>query len=97
MPNISRIGDKTIGTCKIHGPNISGEITTGSSNTFAESSNVAKIGDTVTGSCGHTGIINSGSDDVYCNGNKVARIDDTFDGVYSGTIISGASTVKANG
>ena len=89
---VSRLGDTTTGICDEDGE-IEGEIVSASPDTYANSIAVARVGDTVRASCGHTGIINSGSNVVYANGQAIARVGDTFEGVYTGTITGGSPNV----
>lgn len=88
---VVRIGDETIGTCIIHGPNIKGKVITASSNVSVNNRILARAGDTVLADCGHTGIIITAKETVSSTGEAnllVARIDDQFQGVYSGVIIT---------
>lgn len=93
MPKAVRIGDEGVGVCSHpeHGGPIpmSGYVTTGAANTEFEGKSVARIGDVVTGVCGHIGIINSGST-FSVEGQGAARIGDTFTGFFSGTLTTGA-------
>lgn len=100
MPNISRIGDIGVGTC-CHPSHdgcigMSGVISTGASITIAEGSNISRIGDIVIGGCGHVGVIITGSGNIITEGSNTARIGDSFSGVFSGTLVTGASSVNAN-
>ena len=88
---VARLSDRTVGVCAIHGP-IGGSITTASTDVLTNSPlGTARIGDTVTADCGHTGKITTGSPQVEANRRKVARIGDKFEGDYSGEIITGAT------
>lgn len=102
MSKISRVGDRTIGTCT-HPPTIQhpipstpigGTITTGAANSTVEGIPAARVGDIVTADCGFIGIINTGAV-LTLEGAPVARIGDTFIGVYSGTIVTGCSETDA--
>jgi uncharacterized Zn-binding protein involved in type VI secretion len=88
---IARIGDTTHGTCTAHviPRTVDGTITTGAEKAIAGGKPIARVGDTVTSSCGHTGIINKGATKATCNGKPIARMNDTFSGDYTGTITSG--------
>lgn len=93
MPKAVRIGDEGVGVCS-HPEHVvpipmTGHVTTGATNTEFESKNVARVGDVVTGLCGHTGTINSGST-FLVEGQGAARIGDTFIGFFSGTLTTGA-------
>lgn len=92
---IARIGDSCSVICSVHGAR-TGTIITGSTDVL-NGPGIARKGDTVRASCGHTGIITSGSSTVYINGVEVARIGDTIgEGtITSGTITSGSSNVDA--
>lgn len=88
---VARLNDRTTGVCAIHGP-IGGKITTASTDVLTNSPRgTARIDDTVTADCGHTGKIITGSPNVYANSRNVARINDKFSGTYSGHIITGAT------
>lgn len=97
MPSISRIGDLGVGTCCCHPPipciGMSGIIITGASTVFAEDSNVSRITDIVLGFCGHTGILVSGSPNVFAEALNTVRIGSAFVGCFTGTIVTGATTV----
>ena len=88
---IARVGDTTHGTCYRHTKPITvdGTITTGANGFTGDGKALARVGDTVTASCGHTGIINSGASKATCNGRPIARVGDTFTGDYVGNITSG--------
>lgn len=88
--NISRLGDTATGVCAVHGP-VPGEITSSASKSKCEGVLIARVGDTVEASCGHTGVIDKGSSSVLTEGAETARIADTFSGIYSGEIVGGAS------
>jgi uncharacterized Zn-binding protein involved in type VI secretion len=88
---IARITDTTHGVCTAHHPPITvdGTITTGSPRSVAGHEGIARVGDTVTSSCGHTGTIVSGSSRSSCQGKAIARLGDPFSGTYTGVITSG--------
>lgn len=71
---------------------MTGNVTTGAANTEIEGANVSRIGDVVTGLCGHTGIIIEGSE-FEIEGAGVARVGDKFDGDFYGVLISGTSNI----
>lgn len=88
MAGVARLNDITTGVCAIDGPQ-KGKITTASGNVNANDKKVARLGDTVTADCGHTGTINSASGTVSSTQEKglsAARLGDSFSGTYSGTI-----------
>lgn len=93
----TRIDDQTIGTCKIHGPNIKGKVITASSNVSVNGRILARAGDTVLADCGHTGTIITAKETLSSTGEAnmlVARIDDQFAGVYTGKIITSSGDVS---
>lgn len=92
MPAVARVTDSAQGICNAdnkHG-NVTGTIISGSPDTNDESLPVARIGDIVSFSCGHTGTIVSGSSIVYVNNSPIARIGDQVSGDVTGTIVSGS-------
>ena len=95
MPKVARIGDIGIGYCQIHRVQ-TGKIINCSIDTFAEGKGVARQGDMVIAGCGHSGTLIKVSNTVFVNGKGMARVGDTFAGIFSGTIVTGASTVEAN-
>ena len=97
MPKVARVGDVTMGSCSVHGNNISGVIMTGSSNVTADGIPVSKIGDSVQATCGHVSTITSGSSIATVNGLPVARVGDSVGGSpYVAVIISGSPTVESD-
>ena len=94
MARVARLTDVFSGICTCHSPAIpmTGTITTCSSNAKSEELGVARIGDTVTGGCGHTGTIITGSTSNKTNGRFKALLGSQVAGCLVGTIISGAST-----
>lgn len=102
MPNISRLGDRTIGVCT-HLPTIihpipaipiGGQIITSAATSIVEGQPAARVGDTVLADCGYIGIITTGGT-LQIEGSPVARIGDAFVGVYNGTIIGGCTKSDA--
>lgn len=74
---ICRLGDSASGTCNIHGP-WTGTITTATSGFTCDGLPVARIGDSVLASCGHTFFIDSGSSVCTgADGIAIARQGDT--------------------
>ena len=72
----------------------SGVIVSGSPNVFAEGPGVSYITCTVISDCGHTSYIVSGSSSVFINGLGAAYLASQHSGqYYSGTVVSGASSV----
>ena len=96
MARVARLTDKFEGTCKCHPPlppiPMTGEITSCSLDAKSEGLGVARIGDIVTGLCGHTGTIITGSTSNKTNGKFKALLGSQVEGCLNGTIISGAST-----
>lgn len=95
MPAIARVGDPWSGTCKCHSSPISvtGEIITGSPDHFYGGPAVARIGDIVKATCGHTGEIVTGSSTNFSNGLAKAHVGSETDGIcLEGTIIAGSPT-----
>jgi uncharacterized Zn-binding protein involved in type VI secretion len=99
MAEVARHTDDTIGICYVceFTPQRAGTITGHSTDVIVNGLGVARLGDIVTASCGHTGTINTASSTVYANGIKVARKGDSFTGNYVGTIIEGSPNVNAGG
>jgi uncharacterized Zn-binding protein involved in type VI secretion len=91
MPDVARVTDPWSGICTCHSPPIpmTGQIITGSPDEFSGGLAVARVGDTVKGVCGHTGIINSGSSTNFTNGQKKAYVGSTTTGCLVGTITAG--------
>ena len=97
---VSRITDVGVGICCCHPPipciGMVGVIITGANKTNVENQPVSRIGDIVIGNCGHIGIINTGSSTVLTENSSTARVGDSFSGCFTGTIITGAETVKCS-
>ena len=94
MQGLVRVTDKFEGTCSNHRDpiNITGQITTGSSDFFINGLQCARDGDLGVASCGHTGIIISSSLTVNSNGKGVARIGDAVIGEGIDAVITTGST-----
>ena len=95
MPYIARVGDVWTGICKCHESpiKVSGTIVSGSGTNFADGIPVARIGDVVISSCGHSATIIAGSPTSTADGIPIARIGDPVaSGCISGIIISGSAT-----
>ena len=75
---------------------MTGFIITSGQTMEVENSLVARIGDIVMGSCGHTGIIVTGSPYLILEDQGVARIGDQFSGTFSGTIVTGANSYEVD-
>lgn len=92
MPAAARVTDTVQGTCVAnnnHG-SVTGVIVTGSNDTFDHDLPIARIGDQVNFSCGHTGYIITGSSIVFVNDIPIARVGDQVSGDVTGTIVSGS-------
>jgi len=94
---VARITDLTFGICRCHlfPLSVGGVIISGSGKTFAESLNVARIGDIVKANCGHIGIIISGSGIAFADSIGIARLTDQTTGCYRATIVSASGTTDA--
>jgi hypothetical protein len=95
MTQVARIGDTCQGLCYAHKTplSVTATIQDGSSDSLADSIGIARVGDTVLTTCGHTGTIATGSSTFLVNGIQVARVGDTTTGQFIGTIISGSEDV----
>ena len=98
MPGSARLGDPVSGTCSSHKNPISvtGTISSASSDVSADGIKVARKGDSVSLSCGHTGKIEGSSSNVKSTNALHARQGDSVVGdgcVFSGTIGTASSTV----
>lgn len=98
MIGVARLNDVTHGTCYAHDSpiQVSGKIISASTDTLLESRGIARLGDTVRASCGHTGKIVSASPNVICNGMGVARLGDSTHGNYIAKIVSASTTSFVN-
>lgn len=97
MRGVARLGDKTIGGCGMHGPGISGTITSASPDVVCNGKGVARLGDQVTADCGHVSIIISACSTVMTNGRGTARLSDTVAGSpYIATIVTASNDTMAN-
>ena len=110
MPSVARIGDPTsAATCPAdHSgasgtqplPGVTGTITSGSGNVFANGASVARIGDPLVTTDGFhpSATIVSGSGTVFVNGASIARLGDNTVGTagWAAPISSGSGNVIAN-
>ena len=94
MQPVSKIGDRTIGVCQVHGPK-GGTIIEGHANTLVNGIPDSTVTHTVLADCGHTGKIITGNFTALDHNLATARIGDMFAGIYSGTIITGSSNTIA--
>jgi len=97
MRQVARVGDIAVGTCFCHQTPISvtGVIVNGSGVVFSNNKAVARLGDNVIFSCGHSGVIASGSGIVFSDNIGVAHINDIVVGCMQAIIVSGDGTVLA--
>jgi len=88
--NVARFGDKLKGICTCHRTPIpvTATIITASADTFVNGLGVARLGDTVKATCGHTGKIVTCSSTHFANGLGVARLGDSTTGCFKGAIIT---------
>jgi len=94
--NTARLGDLTMGVCKVHGKQ-KGTIISASPDVFCNGKGVARLGDMVKAACGHTATIITCSPDTNCNGKGVARLGDKVrSDVYDATIITGSEDTITN-
>jgi len=93
----ARINDKTIGTCRIHGPNIGGRIIEASADVKVNGRGVARIGDKVQADCGHTATIITSSPSGDVNDRDIARLNDKVgDSPYTGKISTASDDTALN-
>ena len=76
---------------------MSGTLITGASTVVYEGMSVSRISDIVLGGCGHTGIMVTGSSTVIVEGIGSSRIGDMFVGCFSGSLVTGASSIMSGG
>lgn len=94
MRGVARVGDSTLGGCKIHGAPMPGKIISGSSNTTTNDIGAARLGDTVQAACGCIAYIISGAGTYTINYLGAARLNDAVLGpTYSAKIITCSSNV----
>lgn len=94
MRGVARLGDRTIGSCVVHGPNVGGTIVTASGDVIANDKGVARLADSVRADCGHFALIITCAATCVANDRGVARLNDLVKGPeYSGQIISASTDV----
>lgn len=97
MRGAARLGDRTLGSCKVHGPNIGGTIITASPNFQANDKGVARLADTVLCDCGHQALVITCCATVQANDRGVARLNDMVQGPeYTGVIVTASPNVNAD-
>lgn len=95
MRGVARLGDRTIGSCAVHGPNVGGTIISASPDVFANDKGVARLADTVRADCGHTALVITCAATCVANNRGIARLNDLVKGSeYSGQIISASMDVS---
>jgi hypothetical protein len=94
---VARLGDKTLGSCSVHGNNIMGTIITASTTTTtANGLPVARLTDMVLAECGHESKIITASPTVTDGKLGVARLNDKVGASpYEARIISASSNTFA--
>lgn len=90
MMPVARLGDRTYGTCSIHGPQ-GGTICTGSTDTLTNNMPTARLGDQIIADCGDTATIITSSVVTLANNLGVARLGDLGAGTYECTIVTGST------
>lgn len=97
MRGVARLGDRTQGACKVHGPNIGGTIITCSENVQANDKGVARLADTVLADCGHQALIITCAPTTQANDRGIARLSDLVQGPeYSAQIITASADTVAD-
>lgn len=95
MRGVARLGDRCMGSCAIHGPNIGGTIITASGDVLANDKGVARLADTVLADCGHTALIITCAATCIVNDRGAARLNDLVKGPeYSATIVLASPDVS---
>lgn len=94
---IARVGDTASGICRSHTQqqSVTGTITTGWGNGSCDGLAIARVGDIVTFSCGHTGIITTGTQNSNCDGIAIATIDSDV-GPGTGNITAKITSCSGN-
>lgn len=97
MALVARLGDKCVGTCSVHGPDIIGTIITASGNVNVNGLAVARLGDKVLANCGHIATIITAASKTDSNSRLgTARLGDTVGASpYEGIIITASTNVNA--
>ena len=92
MRGVARMGDRTSGTCSVHGQQ-NGVIVTASADNIADNGmGVARVGDLVQADCGHQASIITGDSTHKVNDKTVARLGSIVQGdLYTATVTT-AST-----
>lgn len=97
MALVARLGDKCVGSCKVHGPNIIGIIITASADVNVNGLGVARLGDKVLADCGHIATIITAAPKTDSNSKLgTARLGDNVGASpYEGIIITASGNVNA--
>jgi uncharacterized Zn-binding protein involved in type VI secretion len=98
MPQVARIGDIAVGTCRAHKSPVgcAGPVVSGSPTLDIDGRPCARIGDVVAFNCGHSGIVVSGSPTTDVDGRRMARIGDLVVGPMTAVICSGSGTTSCD-
>lgn len=97
MRGVARLGDRTLGNCAIHGPNIGGTIVTASSDTIVNDRGLARLSDEVLADCTCESLIITACTTVMCNQLGVARLaDQVYGPSYVAQIVTCSPNVTAD-
>lgn len=98
MRGCARLGDRTLGSCSIHGPGIGGTIITASGNVIVNDRGAARLADTVLADCGCEALIITAAPTVIANDRGIARLSDLVQGPsYEAQIITASGDVFPEG
>jgi uncharacterized Zn-binding protein involved in type VI secretion len=94
---IARIGDTVSCVCSCHSSPISvtGTLITGASKTYAENSNISRLGDIALCTCGHITTVVTSASKTYAENKLIARLGDVVSACPIGTIVTAASKTYA--
>lgn len=97
MRGVARLGDRTLGSCSIHGPSIGGTIVSASPDVFANIRGIARLADNVQADCGCMSLIITACGTVHANVRGIARINDLVVGPsYTASIVTCSPDVHAD-
>lgn len=97
MRGVARLGDRTLGSCIIHGPGIGGSIITASSDVVCNDYGVARLNDVVQADCACIAYIITACSTVQVNDRGCARLNDSVgNSSYNASIISASADVFAD-
>lgn len=98
MRGAARLGDRTLGSCSIHGSNIGGTIVTASGDVITNDKGTARLADTVLADCGCSALIITAASTVLANDRGIARLQDMVKGSsYIAKIITASGDVFPEG